>query len=134
MSMSVKVKYLEELVGSDHVQKASTMDIKDLAIEVMEKSELGQELMLTESLFHNTLWMDGVYDVLAVVCYNESQKDSGKRLEFNSVDLSGRFKEKYKEALAKKNTIATRWQLVYSDKTENTSLVVMDRTIAAIFK
>lgn len=134
MSMSVKVKYLEELVASDHVQKASTMDIKDLAIEVREKSELGQELMLTESLFHNTLWMDGVYDVLAVVCYNESQKDSGKRLEFNSVDLSGRFKEKYKEALAKKSTIATRWQLVYSDKTENTSLVVMDRTVAAIFK
>jgi hypothetical protein len=134
MSMSVKVKYLEELIGSDHVQKASIMDIEDLAIEVRERSELGQELMLTESLFHNTLWMDGVYDVLAVVCYNESQKDSGKRLEFNSVDLSVRFKEKYKEALAKKNTIATRWQLVYSDKTENTSLVVMDRTIAAIFK
>jgi hypothetical protein len=134
MSMSVKVKYLEELIGSDHVQKASIMDIEDLAIEVRERSELGQELMLTESLFHNTLWMDGVYDVLAVVCYNESQKDSGKRLEFNSVDLSVCFKEKYKEALAKKNTIATRWQLVYSDKTENTSLVVMDRTIAAIFK
>lgn len=133
MSMSVKVKYLEELVGSDYVQKASTMDIKDLVIEVREKSELGQELMLTESLFHNTLWMDGVYDVLAVICYNESQKDSGKRLEFNSVDLSERFKEKYKEDLAKKSTIATRWQLVYSDKTENTSLVVMDRTIGAVF-
>lgn len=134
MSMSVKVKYLEELIDSDHVQKACGMDIKDLAIEVRDKSELGQELMLTESLFHNTLWMDGVYDVLAVVCYNESQKDSGKRLEFNSVDLSGRFKEKYKDALAKKKTIATRWQLVYSDKTENTSLIVMDRTVAAIFK
>lgn len=134
MSMSVKVKHLQELVNSEHIQKASSMDIKDVAIAVRDKDELGMELSLTEKLFHNVLWMDGVYDVVSIICFNESQKDTGKRLEFTNVDLSDRFKQMYGKQLTEANVIATRWQLVYSDKTENTSLVVMDRTIAALFK
>jgi hypothetical protein len=115
MSTLEKIKILSTALTYPVVEES-------LCVTLNNRSD-AEELSEVAEIFHTVLNTGVCYDVFTIACFNQMYKHLG---------MSLKYKTSADKTLGTKHRMisSTRWELVYTKN--NSSMVVMDRTISIV--